>query len=253
MGREVVRAEVAQAMKMMLSVLVSSWNQLSSLKLVMASYGCQTMKRCEVVVSDDGSDDGTKDWVESLGLDFDVRFVGRKHEGYGLAQAWNEAAAVARGERLLFTNADILHAPGSFEAHMEVEGVGAGLVAGIGMKGVEKLDEDVVTRWDVVEKVRRDNPLPGNLDLAEMTDPNFNVVGVWSSNLSVSAAMFHEVGGFSERFFGKWGCEDYDLADRLARHDVVFEWVRHAKAFHMWHPVAAYAKEMGGCEEYING
>lgn len=233
-----------------LSVVVSSWNQLPALKLAMASYACQTRKPVEVLVADDGSDDGTAEWVGSFKHRFDVRFITRKHDGYGLARSWNEAAAVARGGRLLFTNADVLHAPESFEAHMEAAGVGAGLVCGIGKKGVAKLDEGVVARWKDVEAVRRDDPLPGNLDFETSLDPNFNTVGVWSSNLSVPTDAFKAAGGFSERFFGKWGCEDYDLAGRLMEMDVWFGWVRNSMAFHMWHPVADYAKAMAGCEEY---
>lgn len=234
----------------MLSVAVSSYNQLPLLKLAFESYSRQTLRNFEVVVADDGSDDGTLDWIRGLRTGFAVRMVTHVHDGYGLVRAWNEAAAEANGERILFTNADVLHSPGSFEAHLKAGGTGAGLVAGIAAGGVPKLTVERVAKWAEVEELRREHPACGNFDFANALDPNFNSVGVWSSSLSVPTDAFRDVGGFSARFDGKWGCEDYDLVDRMAREGVTAEWVRSSMAFHVWHLVAKHALDMEGCEVY---
>jgi GT2 family glycosyltransferase len=160
------------------------------------------------------------------------------------------AASVARGTRLLFTNADVVHMPGSFEAHLRVDGVGAGLVAGVSVDGVQLVTSESMRNPARMLEIRRGHFAVGNMDFARVLLPCKNWVGVWSSNLSVPWDAFHNVGGFDPGYDGRWGCEDYDLVGRMVEAGVGVEWVADSLAYHLGHPEADYAVEGIGCKLY---
>ena len=234
-----------------LSVIVSSYNQLKLLELAMESYSVQSSKPLEVIVSDDGSEDGTAEWIVSQTFNFEVQFVSGSHNGYGIVSAFNRAAAKARGSRLLFTNADVIHCPASFYDHCEIEHdmVGIGIIAGL-----KKLETDLLighTRDMCRMECFRKVSVWDNGDFRG-TNVNQNHVAACSGNLSMSADNFRAVGGFDEDYNGKWGCEDYDIIDRLKDVGVLMEWAKKSVGYHIAHPTADYVKARLGCKQYFD-
>jgi GT2 family glycosyltransferase len=59
----------------------------------------------------------------------------------------------------------------------------------------------------------------------------------WSLSFAVTAATWHRIGGFCERYRG-YGGEDTDFAFCAAERAVPMRWVGGAHAFHQYHPVA---------------
>lgn len=233
-----------------LSIIVSSYNQLVTLKLAMESYSVQSMMPLEVIVADDGSDDGTREWVESNPFGLRAQFVSGDHDGYGLVSSFNRAALRAKGSRLLFTNADIIHCPESCKAHCRVDPdvAGVGVLAGL-------RNPDPVSLTGVVGDVARIEAFryASIWDNGDFKDININQnhVAACSGNLSVSAEAFRAVNGFDEDYAGKWGCEDYDLLDRLGAIGIPMDWAKDSVGYHFDHPLAGYAKERLGCKLYF--
>jgi len=95
------------------SIVVPARNEEASLGDCLQSLAAQTGVRYEIIVVDDGSTDRTRAIADSFG---DVRVIspGLLPKGWtGKNNALVAGAAIARGDWLLFTDADTVHRPGS--------------------------------------------------------------------------------------------------------------------------------------------
>jgi glycosyltransferase involved in cell wall biosynthesis len=238
-----------------LTVVLSSYNQRNTLPLVLESYKHQTALPQEVIINDDGSTDGTLEYLDSLtDLPFDLRYVTREHSWYRLASGNNSAAKYARGERILFTNGDQLHCPTSFEAHCSLPTVrvGGGVFKGIHVAHSSKVSLEMVADWEKLKAIQEQFPShKNNLPHIETTDPNHNPIGVWGGNFSVPSKVFREIGGYDEGYDVGWGGEENDLVRRCVKAGCRVEWVRGSEIFHLDHPIRAYAHSMLGSQKYV--
>jgi len=89
-----------------ISVIVPTYNRLELLKLTLDSVRKQTFRDFEIVVVDDGSTDGTWEWLEDQA---DLRAL--RQPNSGIATSRNNGAAAARGRWFAFLDHDDLWAP----------------------------------------------------------------------------------------------------------------------------------------------
>lgn len=76
---------------------------------------------CEVIVADDGSIDGSREWTERWAAEEDNRVVFRDaDENRGFLRNCNHAAASAQGEMILFLNNDTVILPDAVEALLRI-------------------------------------------------------------------------------------------------------------------------------------
>src|ERR1700747_1341954 len=112
------------------SVIVPARNEEASLRACLESLLVQVGIEFEIIVVDDGSTDGTRAIAQSFP---DVRVItpGRLPPGWtGKNNAVAAGAREARGEWLLFTDADTVHKPGSLaRAVAEADQHGATLLS----------------------------------------------------------------------------------------------------------------------------
>ena len=87
--------------KVLVSVIVPAYNEERTLEKCLTSIQEQTYRNIELIVVDDGSKDGTSRIAKKYA---DI-FLVQKHEGPGIAR--NKAAKIAKGEILVFIDADI--------------------------------------------------------------------------------------------------------------------------------------------------
>jgi glycosyltransferase involved in cell wall biosynthesis len=91
----------------LVSVIIPTRDRLPMLREAVDSARAQTYARCEIVVLDDGSGDGTWDWLRTQP---DLRAL-RFERPRGPSAARNAAARAARGELLAFLDSDDLFLP----------------------------------------------------------------------------------------------------------------------------------------------
>jgi GT2 family glycosyltransferase len=199
----------------------------------------------EVVVADDGSDDGTAELVDRLAatLPLSVRFTSQPHDGFRLARLRNAAARLARGRYLLFLDGDCMLPPGHVAAHVARRRHGTALIgycARLSRQASDLLVPENLPLADLallvpeVERrslARRHRKAWWHNAARHPTKPRLagGDFGIWRED-------FVRVNGFDERFVG-WGQEDDDLGLRLRAAGVRLESILDATcSLHIWHP-----------------
>jgi glycosyltransferase involved in cell wall biosynthesis len=95
------------------SVIIPTFNRVKLLKETVQSVRNQTFRDFEIIVVNDGSSDGTKEWLDSQ---MDVRAVHQNNQG--IARSRNNGAAKARGTWFSFLDHDDLWAPEKLEVQV---------------------------------------------------------------------------------------------------------------------------------------
>ena len=99
---------------MQVSFIVPLYNCVAYTQAMLASLAASLPAglQYEVILVDDGSTDGTRAWLATLGAPFRVVF---NPENLGYASANNRGAELARGESLALLNNDLILPPGWWE------------------------------------------------------------------------------------------------------------------------------------------
>jgi chlorobactene glucosyltransferase len=107
----------------LVSVLVPARNEAGRIRPCLESLLAQDYPRFECIALDDQSDDDTSEVVQQLGFSADPSVPFRLVAGRPLPPNWigkpwacHQLSQVARGEFLLFTDADTVHHPGAISA-----------------------------------------------------------------------------------------------------------------------------------------
>jgi cellulose synthase/poly-beta-1,6-N-acetylglucosamine synthase-like glycosyltransferase/peptidoglycan/xylan/chitin deacetylase (PgdA/CDA1 family) len=130
------------------SILVPAYNEAKTIGAAVRTLALSAHRDVEVVVIDDGSDDGTADVVEHLGLG-NVRVV-RVPSG-GKATALNTGAALARHDLIVMVDADTVVDPDSIHRLVQpFADASIGAVAGNVKVGNRR---GLLNRWQHIEYV----------------------------------------------------------------------------------------------------
>ena len=98
-----------------LSVIVPAYNAEATIAEAIGSILASTLDDLELIVVDDGSEDGTRELAEGYAVhDGRIRVAGQAHAGVSAAR--NLGMDLAQGEYLAFVDADDLVAPSHFES-----------------------------------------------------------------------------------------------------------------------------------------
>ena len=162
----------------------------------------------ELIVVDDGSDDGTAAALAEVACPFPVQVV--EQTNTGAAEARNRGAAAARHQVILFLDDDMMCQPDLIGQHARCYRDGADAVIGTAIIDNESpagfLPRNV-SRW---------------LDSKVVRTP-LSPFDIFTGQLSVRREVFHQIGGFDPAFTSgsAFGNEDADFGvDLLARYDV---------------------------------
>jgi GT2 family glycosyltransferase len=164
----------------------------------------------EVILVDDGSTDGTREWLATLGEPFHV-VLNPSNLGFGAAT--NRGAAAARGEFLALLNNDLVLAEGWLWPMMEaLDSLGsrAGLVGNVQLNAATLEVDHAGIRINLKGKPEHERRRPGLLP--RLLRPVRRKVAVTGACVLVTSETWRRLGGFDEGFVN--GCEDVDLCLR---------------------------------------
>jgi len=190
-----------------LSIVIPTYNRLDALKKVLESLRTQSLAhdRFEVILVDDGSTDGTGDWITRA--DFPFAFTYRKQANAGPARARNVGIHLAGAPRIAFFGDDTtlerdclsIHA-GEFEP-----------VEGLAVLGFTDWPRDMnVTPF--MDYINRFGLQFGYDIIPDPENVPFNFF--YTSNVSLPSQPIRNANGFDESFpFAAW--EDIECAYRM--------------------------------------
>lgn len=195
-----------------MSVITPLFNCLAATQEMVASLRRSMLPGLtyELILVDDGSTDGTREWLASLGESVRI-ILNERNLGFGAAT--NRGAAVARGEVLALLNNDLILRPGWLQPMLNAlrsRGGRAGLVGNVQLNAAT-LEVDHAGIWITLNgKPEHDRRTPRLASL--LFHPAPSAFAVTGACMLVRADTWRRLGGFDEAYIN--GCEDVDLCLR---------------------------------------
>lgn len=199
---------------MQVSFILSLFNQLALTQACWAGLRATLPPdlECEFLLADDGSTDGTRNWLEALKQDRRTRIV-LNEQNLGYATSNNRAARLARGHHLFLLNSDLELLPNWFEPmfHALEATPSAGMIGNVQLRAA---DGTLDHRGILLDPLRR--PFHDQRKTPPLEREPLSVYpAVTAACCAIRRDRFLDAGGFDEAF--RNGFEDVDLCLRLTR------------------------------------
>ena len=205
----------------LLSVVIPTYNRRARLLLVLQGLAAQSLpgEQFEAVVIDDGSSDGTADWLESQAFPFALRVLRQKNSGPAAAR--NKGIEAARAPIVLFIDDDVVPKPDLVREHVRMH-AGEPRVAVIGpLLSLPRYSQPWVA-WE-------QRKLEAQYQSIQKGEWKATFRQFWTGNASVPRDLLLEAGGFDVKLRR---AEDVELAVRLALLGVQFRFNLAAAGVH---------------------
>jgi GT2 family glycosyltransferase len=182
--------------------------------------------RPEIIVADNGSDDGTYDYVNSISADFPATLRALTIPRGGKSAAVNEAAKAATGNILAFLDDDVVVDGTWLTAVEEIFREGKYRIG----QGIIRLQSPAIDDPEVQRLIQRYRTIPKLEYDANLTE----VRSLNGSNFFLCRELFDHIGGFDERLGpGASGTsEDVDFARRLIHAGIEIGYAPKAVVYH---------------------
>jgi glycosyltransferase involved in cell wall biosynthesis len=204
-----------------LSIVIPTYNRKTRLARVLSALEVQDVDlgEMEVVIVDDGSTDGSADWLAAQRLRFDCRVI-RLTNG-GPARARNAGVDAAAGELVLFLDDDVEPTPSLVSEHLRTHARESDLVVLGPLASLPSYAQPWVAWEQAKIEAQYDAMQRGELV------PTFRQF--WTGNASLARRHLIAAGGFNPSFLRG---EDVELGQRLARLGLKFRFNARARGLH---------------------
>ena len=205
------------------SVVIPTYNRKPILEKCLRALECQQFRgdeviNYEVVVVDDGSTDGTLDWLDNNQENLPhVRVLSQNH--LGPAAARNLGVKKARGETIIFIDSDLVVTDSFLEAHAKA------LIVGEKKVGSDR----IFTYGAVINTCNFEHPTSEPYKLTDYSAAYFA-----TGNVAIARQWLEQAGLF-DLSFQLYGWEDLELGVRLKKLGLKLIKCPEAVGYH-WHP-----------------
>ena len=207
---------------MWISVVIPTYNRLPILEKCLRALESQRLSEAlegfEVVVVDDGSTDGTVDWLHHRQDEFPhVRLVQQEHGGP--AEGRNRGVHHAHGDVIVFIDSDLVVTEGFLVCHAQA----------LQRSWQQRGDRLCFTYGAVVNTADFEDPTRERHKIRDLSWAYFA-----TGNVAIDREVL-EASGLFDTGFRLYGWEDLELGERLRRMGVVLVRCPEAVGYH-WHP-----------------
>ena len=195
-----------------ISVIIPTYNRCNSVERILHALLNQTLAPAayEVILSIDGSQDGTNEMAAGFPAPFDLKPIWQSN--HGRAAACNAGIRISRGDILVILDDDMEPAPDCLERHYQMHPTGSRLgVMGAVPVCCENTDPPVAAY--IAEKFNR------HLENLARPDHQFALRDFYSGHFSIRRDVLMQAGLFDETF-RIYGNEDLELSLRLVKSGV---------------------------------
>jgi glycosyltransferase involved in cell wall biosynthesis len=205
------------------SIVIPTYNRLPILQKCVRALEVQTLDRqivtdYEIVVVDDGSTDGTIEWLKTSNAELPhVKIYEQAHQGASAAR--NLGVERARGDTIIFIDSDLVVTPIFLQSHADAL-----------LQGQKKLGNDkIFTYGAVINTANFEDPTSESYKIMDFSNAYFA-----TGNVAIARHWLIEVGLF-DLGFSLYGWEDLELGVRLKDKGIEMIKCPAAVGYH-WHP-----------------
>ena len=207
---------------MFISVVIPTYNRRSILEKCLQALEHQDpsgeIENCEVIVVDDGSSDGTPDWLRQEAARFPhIRLVEQQHGGP--AEGRNRGVDHAKGDVIVFIDSDLVVTSSFLASHARA----------LGRRWNQQGNRLCFTYGAVINTANFDQPTAERHKLRDLSWAYFA-----TGNVAIDRDVLERSGLF-DLGFRLYGWEDLELGERLRQMGVELVKCPEAVGYH-WHP-----------------
>jgi glycosyltransferase involved in cell wall biosynthesis len=209
---------------MFFSIVIPTYNRKPILEKCLQALESQSLvsdraiEKYEIIVVDDGSTDGTLEWLATQKQEF-PHVITRSQDHQGPAAARNLGVECARGDTIIFIDSDLVVTENFLQAHCDRL-----------LQGQREYQSDrVFTYGWVINTCNFENPTSEPYKLTDFSAAYFA-----TGNVAIAKKWLLQVGLFDTRF-QLYGWEDLELGVRLKKLDLKLLKCPEAVGYH-WHP-----------------
>lgn len=206
-----------------LSVVIPTFDCLEFLPKAISSILEQGVTDYEIIIVDDGSTDGSLEWLEKF-KHYSNKISVIRQKNQGVVKARNRAMGIAKGKFIAFLDADDFRYPYTLERQLKYMQINPGCV--LSFTNYDHLKEDytqVIDCFSYWKEFKQITEFNNPLMFYPLKDPlnqllSTNIVGTSTTMVKTSAIL--SLGGFSEKMKS---ASDWEMWLRLAKvGDVAF-------------------------------
>lgn len=208
---------------MFFSIVIPTYNRLPILQKCLRALEIQTLDAqivtgYETIVVDDGSTDGTIEWLKNSTAELPhVKIYEQAHQGASAAR--NLGVERAQGDTIIFIDSDIVVTPTFLQCHADAL-----------IRETQALGDDrVFTYGAVINTANFEDPTSEQYKIIDFSNAYFA-----TTNVAIARHWLMEVGLF-DLGFDLYGWEDLELGVRLKNRDIKMVKCPEAVGYH-WHP-----------------
>ena len=234
------------------SLIITIYNNIPFLKVILDSLQFQTEKDFEIVVTEDGESSEVKDFLNKYPFQQTWQHISQKDEGWRKNKALNNAIRAAKSNWLIFIDGDCVLHPRFIEMHLRYANENH-ILAGKRVKLDKSSSEILLNQSSYLLKMQAvlfRKLIFGKRDIKFIEEGFFispdGLLGfipkkrtiklLIGSNMSFSKKVIYSINGFDEDYLLPAVGEDYDIAWRFKAAGIEMKSVRNlAVQYHLHH------------------